>query len=98
MAITLRRRHEHKTPPDSMTLVEHLTELRRRVLVCAVAFIVAATVAFLVYNHILSFLQHPYSQVNGKHCNLYATSPLAGLSFRVHIAPYRPLPPPPPPP
>jgi sec-independent protein translocase protein TatC len=88
MALSLKRRHEAKNRPDSMTLIEHLTELRRRVLVCAVAFIVAATVAFLVYNHILSFLQHPYCQVNAKHCNLYVTSPLDGLSLRVKIAAY----------
>jgi sec-independent protein translocase protein TatC len=88
MALSLKRRHEAKNRPDSMTLIEHLTELRRRVLVCAVAFIVAATVAFLVYNHILSFLQHPYCQVNAKHCNLYVTSPLDGLTLRVKIAAY----------
>jgi sec-independent protein translocase protein TatC len=88
MAITLRRRHEPKTPPDSMTLVEHLTELRRRVLVCAVAFIVAATVAFLLYNYILSFLKHPYCQVNANHCGLYVTSPLDGISLRIKIAAY----------
>src|SRR5665213_3532516 len=88
MALSLKRRHEAKQRADSMTLIEHLTELRRRVLVCAVVFIVAATVAFLVYNHILSFLQHPYCQVNAKHCNLYVTSPLDGLSLRVKIAAY----------
>ena len=63
MAISLKRRSETRPKPDSMTLVEHLTELRRRVLICAVAFVVTATVAFLVYPWILSFLQHPYCQV-----------------------------------
>jgi sec-independent protein translocase protein TatC len=88
MAIRLKRRNEPKARADSMTLIEHLTELRRRVLVSAVAFVVAATVAFLLYNHILSFLQHPYCQVNARHCNLYVTSPLDGLSLRVKIAAY----------
>ena len=35
MAIRLKRRNEAKARADSMTLIEHLTELRRRVLVCA---------------------------------------------------------------
>ena len=42
-----------------MTLVEHLGELRRRVMVCAVAFVIAGTAAFLAYPWILSFLRHP---------------------------------------
>jgi sec-independent protein translocase protein TatC len=71
-----------------MTLVEHLTELRRRVLVCAVAFLVAATVAFIVYNPILAFLKEPYCQAAPHHCAFYITGPLDGLSLRVKISAY----------
>ncbi len=88
MVITLKRRRESKPVPDSMTLTEHLAELRRRVLTCAVAFIVTGTVAFLLYKYALSFLQHPYCQVNPRHCSLYVTSPLDGLALRVKIAAY----------
>ena len=89
MAISLKRRNETKSRPDSMTLVEHLTELRRRVLVCAVAFLVAATVAFIVYNPILAFLKEPYCSVAGAHrCGFYITGPLDGLSLRVKISAY----------
>ena len=63
-----------------MTLGEHLAELRRRVVICAVAFAVGATVAFIVYPHILHFLQAPYCRVAGpRHCELYVTGPLDGL-------------------
>jgi sec-independent protein translocase protein TatC len=88
MAISLKRRTETKPKPDSMTLVEHLTELRSRVLVCAVAFIVMATVAFLVYPSILSFLKHPYCEVAPHRCGFYITGPLDGLALRVKIAAY----------
>ncbi len=88
MALSLKRRSEARPKPDSMTLVEHLTELRSRVLVCALAFVITATVAFLVYPHILSFLQHPYCQVNPKHCGFYITGPLDGLALRIKIAAY----------
>jgi sec-independent protein translocase protein TatC len=71
-----------------MTLVEHLTELRSRVLVCAVAFVVTATIAFVVYPHILSFLQRPYCNINPRHCGFYITGPLDGLALRVKIAAY----------
>jgi sec-independent protein translocase protein TatC len=88
MAISLKRRSETRARPDSMTLVEHLTELRRRVLVCAVAFLVAATVAFIVYNPILAFLKEPYCQAAPHHCAFYITGPLDGLSLRVKISAY----------
>jgi Sec-independent protein secretion pathway component TatC len=35
-----------------MTLMEHLGELRRRIIICAVAILVGAIVGFLVYNRI----------------------------------------------
>jgi sec-independent protein translocase protein TatC len=88
MALSLKRRSESRPKPDSMTLVEHLTELRTRMLICALAFAVAATVAFLVYPWILSFLKHPYCQVSPRRCGFYITGPLDGLALRVKIAAY----------
>ena len=88
MALSLKRRGEARTSPDSMTLAEHLGELRKRVLICALAFVIAATVAFLLYRPILSFLQHPYCEANPKHCGFYITGPLDGLALRVKIAAY----------
>jgi sec-independent protein translocase protein TatC len=72
-----------------MTLGEHLAELRRRVVVSILAFGVGATVAFVVYPHILHFLQAPYCRVAGpRHCQLYVTGPLDGLSLRIKLATY----------
>lgn len=88
MAISLKRRSESRPQPDSMTLVEHLTELRRRVVICAIAFVVTATVSFLIYPSILSFLSHPYCQIAPHHCGFYVTGPLDPLSLRVKIAAY----------
>jgi sec-independent protein translocase protein TatC len=89
MALSLKRRSEARPKPDSMTLVEHLNELRSRVLACAVAFVVTATVAFVFYPHILSFLQHPYCEIRPPHgCKFYITGPLDGLALRVKIAAY----------
>jgi len=87
VALSLKRRAE-KPEPDAMTLVEHLTELRRRVLVSAAAFLVMATVAFLAYNWILAALRHPYCEVAPTHCSFYVTGPLDGLALRIKIAAY----------
>ena len=71
-----------------MTVVEHLTELRTRVLVCAAAFVIAGAAAFVLYPWIISFLRHPYCQVAPTHCGFYVTGPLEGLALRVKIAAY----------
>jgi len=70
-----------------MTLVEHLTELRRRVVVAVVVYAAAGVVCFVFYPHILSFLKAPYCRV-APQCSLYVTSPLDPLSLRVEIAAY----------
>jgi len=81
-----RWRRSSTSSPDAMTLTEHLTELRRRLLVGVVGFLIAAVVAFLAYNQILAFLKGPYCHANHGHCALYVTSPLDGLSLRIKIA------------
>ena len=87
MALSLKRRND-KPAPDSMTLTEHLGELRRRVVISAAAFVVMAVVAFLAYPWILDALKHPYCEVAPTHCGFYVTGPLDGLALRVKIAAY----------
>jgi sec-independent protein translocase protein TatC len=74
-----------------MTLGEHLGELRRRLIISVAAFVVAAIVATVGYEHILHFLIDPLCNVDHKRlasggCSLYVTNPLDGLSLRVKIA------------
>jgi sec-independent protein translocase protein TatC len=71
-----------------MTLGEHLVELRRRVLICAVALFVAGVFCFVIYNWILGLLRHPYCQVNPHHCGFYITGPLDGLTLRIQVSFY----------
>ena len=78
-----------------MTLVEHLTELRRRIIICAVAIVVGAIVGFLLYGHILHILAHPYKVATRNRgncgpqgCNLVATDPLAPFIVRLKVSTY----------
>jgi sec-independent protein translocase protein TatC len=72
-----------------MTLVEHIAELRRRVIVSVAVLVVTATVAFVIYPQILNFLKEPYCRVTtASQCHLYANGPLVGLTLRVQIATY----------
>jgi sec-independent protein translocase protein TatC len=68
-----------------MSLVEHLAELRRRLIISAVALVAGGIVAFLLYNVILDFLLGPYKDVTGKD-TLVITDPLEGFATRLKIA------------
>ncbi len=68
-----------------MSLVDHLTELRRRLIICAVALVLGGTVAFILYNRILSVLIGPYIDITHKK-QLLITDPLEGFATRLKIA------------
>ena len=87
MTIALGRSHA-PTAPDAMTLVEHLGELHRRVLICMGTVAVMGTVAFVLYGPILSVLQAPYGHVSPSHCNRYVTGPPDGQTRWVKMAAY----------
>ncbi len=87
MTIIERIKHMKKTRPETMTLVEHLTELRRRVMVTLIFFGAAGILCFIIYPQILHFLQEPYCHIT-RSCKLYVTGPLDGLSIRVEITAY----------
>ncbi len=86
MAIRLLSARKDRPTPDAMTLSEHLGELRRRLMVAVLAFVVAAVVAAVFYNNLLSLLQHPYCHVHPHNCSFYVTSPLDGLTLRIKMA------------
>jgi sec-independent protein translocase protein TatC len=57
-------KRKSRPSPDNMTLAEHLTELRRRVIICVIVFVVACTVAVFAYEPILHFLLRPLCTVD----------------------------------
>jgi sec-independent protein translocase protein TatC len=81
-----------------MTLVEHLTELRRRVIVSALVLVVFTLFVFIFYDHVLHFLSAPYERVTkGKTvcggtattgCKLIATGPLEPFLVRLKVSTY----------
>jgi sec-independent protein translocase protein TatC len=78
-----------------MTLVEHLTELRKRLVICAIAVVVAGIVGFVFYNSILHVLAHPYTEVTRNRkgcpkggCQLIVTQPLEGFIVRLKVSTY----------
>lgn len=68
-----------------MPLVEHLAELRHRLIISAIALVAGGVVAFLLYSRILDFLIGPYQDITGKR-TLFITDPLEGFATRLKIA------------
>lgn len=79
--------------PSRMTLVEHLTELRARVIKCVIAVAVGMVIAFVLYPQIFDVLLAPYKAIaedqntigDGK---LLVLDPLEGFGVRMRLAMY----------
>jgi sec-independent protein translocase protein TatC len=74
-----------------MTLMQHLLELRRRIIICCIAVAVAAVLSWFLYPTILSFLLHPYREIEKNSIaggNLLATGPLEGFAIRIKLTAY----------
>ncbi len=76
-----------------MSLVDHLAELRRRVMISTVAITLGGIVGFLLYNRVLAFLQEPYCNLKHKKglagtCNFVITDPLEGVTTRFKVSLY----------
>lgn len=72
---------------DQMTLVEHLGELRTRLVRSAMALAVSTAIGFLVANRLLAVLVQPYCKAKkGDECALVVIDPLEGFSTRIKLA------------
>jgi sec-independent protein translocase protein TatC len=83
-----------------MTLVEHLAELRARLIKCILAISAGAVVCWILYPQIFRALIDPYcdslttetrtatGDLLGDDCRLLQTDPLEGFSIRLMIASY----------
>jgi sec-independent protein translocase protein TatC len=64
VATLLAGSRREKPSPDSMTLGQHLGELRHRVVICVLAFAVASIICAIAYEPILHFLIRPLCSVD----------------------------------
>jgi sec-independent protein translocase protein TatC len=84
-----------------MTLIEHLTELRSRLMKCVIAVVIGGIICWIFYPQIFRALIDPYCDslseetrtatgelVGTTDCRLLQTDPLEGFSIRMMIAGY----------
>jgi len=90
-----------RTPDATMTLTEHLAELRVRIIRCALAVTVGLIVIMAFYNQVLRFLTRPYQALCEDEPNLCPPNvyvdgnpqflnldPIGGLATRMRVAMY----------
>lgn len=70
----------------SMSVVEHLTELRDRIFYCLIAIAVGAVVCFSLFDQIMNFMVDPYEDATGK--ALVFTKPMEGFLTRLKVGAY----------
>src|SRR5688500_14245995 len=75
-----------------MTLMEHLLELRRRIIISCIAVAVAAVAGWFLYPTVFRFLLNPYNRIASQSITggetLIATSPLEGFAIRIKLTVY----------
>ncbi len=96
MVAGIRLRRRARNPDGSMSVLDHLRELRRR-LIIAVLFIAAgAVLGWVLYDPVLRFLERPYCSVpathryngggSGNSCDLIYTGVLDGFTTRLKVS------------
>jgi sec-independent protein translocase protein TatC len=84
-------------PDGRMAVMDHLRELRRRLIIVIILIALGAIIGWLAYNPIMAVLKHPYCNVPFKHrfgalnqsrqqCNLVFRGPLDGFTIRLKVA------------
>ena len=70
-----------------MSLIEHLNELRNRLIKCTLAVVIGATIVWAFYNQVLEFLLEPLREARPD-ANIGITDPLQGLTTRLKVSGY----------
>lgn len=79
-----------KSNPNAMTLIEHLGELRKRLVICVIAFCATAAVAWALYPWLLRLLERPLCLTlpKGHSCSLVVMGPLDAFGIRLDVTGY----------
>jgi sec-independent protein translocase protein TatC len=94
--VTRKARSRRRNPDGRMSVLDHLRELRRRVILMVVFIALGAILGWILYNPVLHFLSRPYCAVPAKHrfhtggtnngCDLVYTGVLDGFTTRLKVS------------
>jgi sec-independent protein translocase protein TatC len=90
------KRRRTANPEAKMPLMEHIRELRNRILKALLAVVVASVLGWIFREHLVDFLRSPYCRlprhltnpfgIHGHSCNLYAPGLFDPLFFQLKLA------------
>jgi sec-independent protein translocase protein TatC len=95
MALKLPFRRKEQDPEGRMPVLDHLRELRRRIIVILLIITAGAIAGWILYGPILRFIEHPYCSVSYKYrfpgtktasCTLVYNQVLAGFTTRLKVS------------
>jgi len=93
-AADMRRRRigfrRRKTNKSAMTMMEHLGELRRRLIVSVLAFLILSVIAFVFFQPLNEFVRRPLCEVPARYlgelgCDLVTRRVLGAFMFRLKL-------------
>ena len=84
------RRRRQQMAAGQMTMVQHLAELRTRLIVSLAAFLVLSILAFIFYDPIFGFIIEPLcalpaEKLGPQGCKLIQTTPMEGFQVRLKL-------------
>ncbi len=93
----VRRLRKPVNPEGRMSILDHLRELRRRLIVVMIIVGLGAVVGWVVYNPLLEILKQPYCNIPFQHrlgalnqsesqCKLLFRAPLDGFTIRLKVS------------
>jgi sec-independent protein translocase protein TatC len=91
------RRSAKANPEGRMSVLDHLRELRRRLIIVMVIVALGAIVGWVIYNPLLALLKQPYCNIPYEHrlgalnqsteqCKLLFRAPLDGFTIRLKVS------------
>ncbi|MGH2806264.1 MAG: twin-arginine translocase subunit TatC [Actinomycetota bacterium] len=84
------QRRRRNDPGGTMTVVEHLGELRNRLMISLGAFLLISIVAFILYEPLFDFIRKPYCDLprdlqGPQGCDLVFQKAMGGFLFRLKL-------------
>jgi sec-independent protein translocase protein TatC len=90
LALTRARR---ANPEARMPLMEHIRELRNRIIKIALALVIGSIIGWIVYLRVWHFIEAPYCRIpqpksayGGKGCHLYVNGLFDGLFLKLQVS------------
>ena len=75
-------------PSAKMGVLEHLSELRTRLIRCLIAIGIGTVIGWVFFGNILDFILDPYCETLQERCTLRVDEPLEGLNTRFMVSIY----------